>query len=314
MPYAGPQNGPIEVQVDHLVRVFGERTVLSDISTTIHAGEIVCIVGASGSGKTVLLDHLIGLLTPSSGRILVADHNRSPDARGQPPLIDIATLDEDALDLLRLHWGVVFQRNALFSGSVHDNVALWLKEHTTLAQPEIDRRVRESIKAVQLDVSDVINKDRDALSGGMAKRVAIARAIAADPLVIFYDEPTTGLDPVIAGQIHELIFAVHNRPVDASLPIKELSDGDRAEGQGPRAESELASTSALGPNPSALPPRTSIIVTHDRDLLRRLAPRVVMLHEGTICYDGPYSKFGGPDCPPAQEYLRAMPVLQKRRF
>src|SRR5207247_1758409 len=97
--------------------------------------------------------------------------------------------------------------------------------------------------AVALEVDEVIGKGRDELSGGMAKRVAIARAIAVDPAVIFYDEPTTGLDPVISGHIHELVYKVHHRP---------LPDGT---------------------------PRTSIVVTHDKELLRRVEPRVVMLHQ-----------------------------------
>lgn len=288
---------PIELQTVDLSRSFGEKTVLREIGISISAGEIVCIVGASGSGKTVLLDLLIGLLAPSSGQVLVADHNHPPDSAGQPPLVDITTLDDDALDLIRLHWGVVFQRNALFTGSVRENVALWLSEHTTLSEDQIDRRVQAALAAVRLDVADVLNKDRDSLSGGMAKRVAIARAIAADPLVLFYDEPTTGLDPVIASQIHELIWDVHHRPMTGELPLKE---GSRGAGTEP---------TAVTPSPH----RTSIIVTHDRDLLRRLAPRVIMLHQGKVCYNGPYETFGSPDCPPAQDYLRAMPVLHARQ-
>ena len=266
--------------------------MLDGITADFRAGEIVAIVGASGSGKTVLLDHLVGLLAPDSGRVLVADHGASPpagSAQAEPPLVDLAAISEDQFDRIRLRWAVVFQRNALFSGTVRDNIALWLTEHTDLREPEIDDRIRKSLEAATLEVADVIDKDRDALSGGMAKRVAIARAIAVDPLVLFYDEPTTGLDPVVAGHIHELIFRVHHLPVGALF----------------------SSTPAPPAHPDAST-RTSIIVTHDKDLLRRIRPRVVMLHEGRVCYDGTYEKFGGPDCPPAQQYLAAMPVLHAR--
>jgi phospholipid/cholesterol/gamma-HCH transport system ATP-binding protein len=265
---------PIEIRAGHLHKAFGDHVVLRDVSLDVRRGQIVALVGASGSGKTVLLDILTGLIPADSGAICVADHN-TPGS----PLVDLSTLDGDALDGIRMHWSVVFQRNALFSGTVFDNIALWFREHTDMREEEVARRVRESLEAASLDVEDVINKGRDELSGGMAKRVAIARAIAVDPAVIFYDEPTTGLDPVLGGRIQELIFELHNRPVR----------GDAAERL-----------------------RTSVVVTHDKELLRRVRPRVVMLHDAGVCFDGPYEEFGTSSCPPAQEYLRAMPVLHAR--
>ncbi len=280
---------PIELRADGIGKSFdgpvGRKVVLRDINLNIHAGEIVAIVGGSGSGKTVLLDTLIGLHPPTTGRVLVADHDahttRSADTSGaseQPPLVDLATLSDDRLDLIRLHWSVVFQRNALFSGSVRDNISLWLREHSTLSPAAILEIVRSSLAAVALD-PDVIDKDRDALSGGMAKRVAIARAIASDPLVVFYDEPTTGLDPVISSTIHELIWNLHHRPV-VGLPLRELP----ADGQ---AEVDAEQSVTTREQRRCERARTTIIVTHDRDLLRRLAPRVIMLDAGGICYDGP---------------------------
>jgi phospholipid/cholesterol/gamma-HCH transport system ATP-binding protein len=268
---APPVEQPTEIRAEHLVKGFGGHAVLKDVSLEVPRGQIVVIVGASGSGKTVLLDNLTGLMKPDSGRVLVADHSK----RGAP-LVHLGALDWDELDAVRLYWAVVFQKNALFSGTVRDNIALWLREHTEMSEEQIDRRVRESLKAAALEVRSVINKNRDELSGGMAKRVAIARAIAVDPVVIFYDEPTTGLDPVIGGQIHELIYNVHNRP---------RKDGSV---------------------------RTSIIVTHDKDLLRRLQPRVIMLYNGEVSFDGPYEEFGLPGNQHATEYLREMPVLHGR--
>lgn len=266
--------------------------VLRDIDVEVRAGEIICVVGASGSGKTVLLDHLVGLLVPTTGRVLAADHNAPPGASGTPMLRDLAAISEDQLDLIRLHWAVVFQRNALFSGTVRENVALWLGEHTTLDGRSIDARVRESLASVALDVRDVIDKDRDALSGGMAKRVAIARAIACDPLVVFYDEPTTGLDPMVAATIHDLIFKTHNQPAGQGFVLKDLDGAIPAGRAGAR--------------------RTTIIVTHDRDLLRRIRPRVVMLHDAGVCFDGPFEAFAKSDLAPAQAYLAQMPVLHSR--
>jgi phospholipid/cholesterol/gamma-HCH transport system ATP-binding protein len=266
-----PTGAGVELRAEDLSKGFGRRTVLSHINLEIRHGEIVAIVGASGSGKTVMLDLLTGLLKPDSGQVLVADHSQAG-----APLVELNGLDWSSLDQVRLHWAVVFQRNALFSGTVYDNIALWMREHTGMTEEEIEARVRESVSAAALDVNEVLYKARDELSGGMAKRVAIARAIAIDPALIFYDEPTTGLDPVISAHIHDLVFTVHRRP--------------RGDGSS----------------------RTSLMVTHDKDLLRRLEPRIVMLAGGSIVFDGPYAAFVESDIPAAVEYLREMPVLQAR--
>jgi phospholipid/cholesterol/gamma-HCH transport system ATP-binding protein len=201
----------------------------------------------------------------------VAHHEREGT-----PLVDLTAIPEEEVDQVRLSWAVVFQKNALFSDTVYENCALWLREHTELSEAEIEARVRESLEAVALDPEDVIHKDRDELSGGMAKRVAVARAMVIDPLVLFYDEPTTGLDPVSAAHIHELIWDTHHRP---------RADGSR---------------------------RTTVLVTHDRDLLRRVHPRVVMLHETHVCFDGTYEEFQASDLEPTREYLERMPELHMR--
>jgi phospholipid/cholesterol/gamma-HCH transport system ATP-binding protein len=260
----------VEIRARGLAKAFGAREVLAGIDLEIRSGEIVGIVGASGSGKTVLLHCLIGLIPISRGTVEVADH-----ARGHGYL-DLARLSTDELDEVRRTWSVVMQRNALFSDSVYENCAVWLREHTRLSEGEIEARIREALAAAGLDVDDVISKHRDALSGGMAKRVAVARALVADPYVIFYDEPTTGLDPVSAARIHDLIWATHFRP--------------RADGK----------------------PRTTVLVTHDRDLLRRLHPRVVMLDGGRPCFDGPYAEFRRTAAPQARQYLAEMPALHAR--
>lgn len=268
---AQPDAGTPEIIAQAVVRSFNGRTVLRGISGTFVRGQLTAIVGASGCGKTVLLDHLTGLLSPDSGRVLVTDHSASPEA-----LVDLGECDDDRLDEIRLYWSVVFQRNALFTGTVEENISLWLREHTELSEAQVRERVRESIAAVALDVDDVLKKDRENLSGGMAKRVAIARAIAADPVVLFYDEPTTGLDPVVSGHIHELVFNMHYRA--------------RADGR----------------------VRTSIIVTHDKELLRRLRPRILMLDDGMVVFDGSYDGFVKSTLPVARAYLDQMPVLHAR--
>lgn len=262
---------PREIVVDGVSKSYGDHAVLRDVDLTIDRGEIVAIVGMSGSGKTVLMDIMVGLRKPDTGRVLVADH-----ALAGAPLRDLDALGPDDLDDLRRHWAVVFQHNALFGGTVRDNCALWLRENTDLGAAQIERRIRAALQAAALDVDDVIDKDRDELSGGMAKRVAVARAIAMDPKIIFYDEPTTGLDPIVAGAVHELVWETHSGRRDGGTP------------------------------------RTTVIVTHDRELLRRLAPRIVMLHDTGVCFDGAYEDFGGPGCDIAREYLAAMPVLHAR--
>lgn len=268
---------PIEIEAKGLGKSFGDHAVLADINVGVRRGELVAIVGGSGSGKTVLMHLLAGLLEPSVGSVFAADHSREG-----APLTELSSLDGDGLDVIRRHWSMVFQKNALFSGSVRENCSLILREHGGLTDDEIDARVREGLRAVAMDPDAVLDKDRDELSGGMAKRVAIARAVAIDPALIFFDEPTTGLDPIIGGQIHELIWATHRRP-------RRVGGGSEK--------------------------RTTIIVTHDRELLRRLGPRVIMLENsrgaGRVCEDVPYERFGTRGGP-AAEYLRQMPVLHGR--
>lgn len=266
-----PTDLNLEICAQGIHKSFGDHVVLRDVSFDIRRGEMVAIVGGSGCGKTVLLDTITGLIEPNQGRVLVTNH-----AVAARPLVNLYALNDESLDALRLHWAVVFQRNALFTGTVLDNIALWMQEHTQMTDAQIRRRVEESLAAVALDVKDVLPKERESLSGGMAKRVAIARAIAVDPIVIFYDEPTTGLDPVISGHIHELIWNLHHR--------------SREDGQA----------------------RTTVIVTHDKELLRRLQPRVLMLDNGGVCFDGSYEQFQVSDNPVARQYLLAMPVLHKR--
>jgi len=263
---------PAELRIDGLCKAFGAHRVLTGIDLSIERGEIVAIVGGSGSGKTVLLNHILGRLDPDQGRVLVADH----DMDGAP-LIDLTALDTMETDRLHTHWGVVFQRNALFSGTVLDNIGLWLSEVRGLEEPEIIAVAQKVLAAVDLpDTDDFMATDVNELSGGMAKRLAVARALAMDPEVLFYDEPTTGLDPTTASTMHDLIARTHVAPTRSGKH------------------------------------RTTLIVTHDKDLLRRLQPRTVMLHEGGVFFDGPFEDFEGSASPIIRPYFDLMPVLHGR--
>jgi phospholipid/cholesterol/gamma-HCH transport system ATP-binding protein len=276
-PSGPPRSPPAadEIRVERVHKAFGSHPVLRGVDLVVRRGEMVAIVGGSGSGKTVLLQHMIGHLHPDRGRVLVADHE-TPGS----PLRDLAELSESDMDRIRRHWAVVFQRNALLTGTVRENLSLWLREIHGLSDAEILPRARHVLEQVGLDPDLVMDLDRAALSGGMAKRVAIARALILEPVLILYDEPTSGLDPHFASTVHELIAATHAR-------VCTLPDGSGA-------------------------PLTSVIITHDTRLLERLRPRVVMLSDGVIGFDGDYESFVASDAPEIRPYLDQMGMLHTR--
>ena len=261
-----------EIRITDLHKTFGDKQVLRGVNLDIHVGDTIAIVGGSGCGKTVLLNHVLGQLTPDRGHIEVIDH----DAPGLE-LRRLDSIGELEIDRLHRHWGVVFQRNALFSGTVHDNIALWLREMKHLDEAAITPIARHVLEVVGLRTDDAfLATDQHELSGGMAKRLAIARALAMSPVVLFYDEPTTGLDPVTCARMHDLIHATHNEIVDTGSA------------------------------------RTTVIITHDKDLLTRLRPRTVMLHEGRVFFDGPFEAFAANDSPIIRPYFEIMPLLNER--
>lgn len=170
---------------------FKERQVLRHINLSVADGETLVIIGGSGSGKSTLLRLMVGLIAPTSGEIWIDEQ-------------EISRMKEEALDQVRLKMGMVFQYSALFdSMTVGDNVAFGLREHTDYSEEKIRRIVAEKLALVGL--SGVENMMPSELSGGMKKRVGLARAIAFEPSIIFYDEPDSGLDPVMTGKIDELI-------------------------------------------------------------------------------------------------------------
>jgi phospholipid/cholesterol/gamma-HCH transport system ATP-binding protein len=170
---------------------FKKEKILKNINLEVKKGEVLAVIGASGSGKSTLLRLMIGLLRPTSGEIWVAGN-------------EISKLREDQLDKIRLRMGMVFQYSALFdSMSVGDNVAFGLREHTKLSQSEINIKVKEKLKLVDLEGYEQHLPNE--LSGGMKKRVSLARAIAFEPNIILYDEPSAGLDPIMTAKIDSLI-------------------------------------------------------------------------------------------------------------
>jgi phospholipid/cholesterol/gamma-HCH transport system ATP-binding protein len=176
---------------------FGELVVFNGLDFTIPSGKITAVLGRSGGGKSVLLKHVIGLLKPDSGRILV-------DGR------DIVTMNDRQLNDIRRRFGMLFQEAALFdSMTVGENVAFPLREHTDLLEEEIMARVRG--KLAQVGLAGVEEKMPSEMSGGMKKRVGLARAIALDPEIILFDEPTTGLDPITSSVINHLIADTQRR-------------------------------------------------------------------------------------------------------
>ncbi|MEE8448051.1 MAG: ATP-binding cassette domain-containing protein [Thermodesulfobacteriota bacterium] len=211
-----------------VVKSFDDNRVLEGLDLSIRQGEVITIMGGSGSGKSVLLRLMLGLLKPDSGQILVAGE-------------DIVPLKESQLHRVRMKFGMLFQSSALFDSlTVADNIAYPLRITDSLSEEEIDRRVQEKLALVGL--SEAVNLYPAQLSGGMKKRVALARAIARQPDIILYDEPTTGLDPANVNKINSLIKYLQ----------KEV-DG-----------------------------LTSVVVTHDIESAFKVSDRLALLSQGQV--------------------------------
>ncbi|NQT89107.1 ABC transporter ATP-binding protein [bacterium] len=183
------------IEVENLVGAYGSTRILHDVTFDVHDNEVLVILGTSGCGKTTLLRHLIGLMRPMSGSVRLW---------GQ----DIATLDEDEMDALRARFGVAFQAGALFNSiTAAENIALPMRERG-IAPEIIPALARMKLSLVGL--ADAAEKMPGDLSGGMRKRVAFARALALDPEIVFFDEPSAGLDPVTAAGLDRLILTLRD--------------------------------------------------------------------------------------------------------
>ncbi len=200
------QAGTPVIELQHVSLAF-DRPILEDISFAAHEGQTIVVVGESGTGKSTLLKLILRLLVPDSGRVLVDGE-------------DIASLSFDEALQVRQKMGMVFQGAALFdSMTVFENIAYPLREHTELTEDEIEARVREKLEFVDLEPDQVLDKLPAELSGGMKKRVGIARGMANNPQVMLYDEPTSGLDPLTTGTITRLIMKLQRELKVTSIVV-----------------------------------------------------------------------------------------------
>ncbi len=216
------------IKFDNVVKIFGNFRVLDGLSLDIPKGKITVIIGKSGEGKSVTIKHIMGLLQPSSGRVYVEGN-------------DITQYSKDKIMELRKKIGMLFQHAALFDSlSVYENVAFPLRERRTLREQQIKDRVQEVLE--QIGLPDIASKFPGELSTGEKKRVGLARALAPWPKIILYDEPTTGMDPLVSEMIDSLIIKV-------SHDNKEL---------------------------------TSVVISHDLKAALDTAENVIMLYKGKV--------------------------------
>lgn len=250
------------VAVDRMTVRLGGQTVLRDLSLAVTPGETIVVIGESGCGKTVLLKTLIGLIRPTAGRVLWG---------GTP----VDSLAERELAQRRTRFGFVFQQAALFdSATIAENVAFPLVEHRRASPAEARELAAERLREVGLPPS-VMDKHPAELSGGMRKRVGLARALMTEPDVLLYDEPTTGLDPIMSDVVNELILRTRAKRADAA-------------------------------------PVSSVVVTHDMHSAKKLADRIVMLYpvsrlgpsDSQIVYDGPANAIEKAADPRVRQFVR----------
>lgn len=224
------------IEFQDVSKSFNDHPVLDRVSFFVEQGETAAVMGRSGVGKSVTLKHILGLLQPDSGRVIVAGE-------------DITSFTEERLADVRRRVAMVFQSGALFDSlTVRENVAFPLESRLELEPEKIDQRADELLE--MLEVSHLADKLPAELSTGHKRAVAIARALAQEPDAILYDEPTTMVDPLMAGHVSEL--------------IRKLKDKYH---------------------------KTSVVVTHDTHLARKLADHVIFLHQGRVAFFGTWSEF-----------------------
>jgi len=195
------------IKIENLRKTFGKKEVLKGVNLEIKKGKCTAIFGLSGGGKSTIIKHIVGLLTPTSGNIYFKDK-------------EITYLDIKELRNVRKEIGFLFQSGALFdSMNVFENVAFPLREHTKLKNDEIQKEVMEKLTLVGLDAERVAYLNPDELSGGMRKRVGLARTVILNPEVLLYDEPTSGLDPLTSDLISQMIITLQKETNTTSILI-----------------------------------------------------------------------------------------------
>jgi phospholipid/cholesterol/gamma-HCH transport system ATP-binding protein len=247
------------IALEHVSMEFERQRVLHDLDLGIRRGQTLVVIGESGCGKTVLLKLIIGLMRPTSGRVLFDGHI-------------LADLGDRELTRQRLRFGFLFQGAALFDSlSVYDNVAFGLREQGRLSNTDIRQRVRQRLQEVGLP-DGVEAKMPAELSGGMKKRVGLARALALDPEVMLYDEPTTGLDPIMSDVINELILQTRQRhPVTSIVVTHDMKTAQKVADR----------IVMLYPLARLQPGERQVLFDGTPEELRRCAdPRVVQFVEG----------------------------------
>ena len=193
------------IEIVDLHKSFNSHHVLCGVNLKIETGETMVIIGRSGGGKSILLKHIIGILKPNSGKILIDGAN-------------VFDISNEEINHFRMQIGMLFQGSALFDSlTVKENIGFSLYEHTHLAHEEIDRRVEDKLRMVGLSGIEALMPAE--LSGGMKKRVGLARAICTEPKIILYDEPTTGLDPIMADAINDLIIRMREELKITSIVV-----------------------------------------------------------------------------------------------
>ena len=237
------------IEFDHVTKTFGSHKVLDSLCLKIPKGKITIILGKSGEGKSVTIKHIMGLLQPTSGHVFVEG-------------IDISTYDEMQLRSYRRNFGMLFQHAALFDSlSVGDNVMFPLREHTKMSLKE--RKDRAEVVLAQVGLPDCQDKFPPQLSTGEKKRVGLARALAAKPRVVLYDEPTTGMDPLVSEMIDQLIVKIGQEDEDL----------------------------------------TSIVISHDLKAALDIAENVVMLYKGKVQLMGTPDDFRTSDDPIIRQFF-----------
>jgi len=240
---------PIVIRYAGVYKSFGDFKVLRGLDLCIPRGRITAIIGRSGTGKSVTIKHIMGLLRPDEGRIWVGDD-------------ELTAMSDRRLRSVRNRFGVVFQHAALFdSMNVFDNVAFPLVEHTRMSRSAIKQKVQKLLAQVGLAGSD--DKTPSELSGGMRKRVGLARALVRDPDFILYDEPTTGLDPILAAAMDKLIVDTQDSRPDI----------------------------------------TSVVISHDMPAVLRTADKICMLVDGVVLHQGPPEYFRDSKDPLVRQFV-----------